>query len=90
LTMAQQRIVANLLDGKFKRKRGNPGGKIETRILREAAEDVVWLKGRLREGGIKYRVHKCAVQMALDMYGKQAPDENSLENYLKRSKKPRS
>jgi len=36
LTITQQRIVANLLEGRFKRRRGNPGGKIETQILRRA------------------------------------------------------
>ena len=82
--------LADLLEGKLKRKRGRPRGGVETQRIRFLAAFVRDLKAELRQQGQRYGIHDKAIDRVLDTFSnaEQRPsDREKLENYLRRSRR---
>ncbi len=92
--------LADLLEGKIKRPRGRRSWRATDELtrpgeaaVRRAAWFIEWFKKADKEEGTPMRGrHERAVQQALDYMAKKGlrtPNQESLENYLRRSKQPK-
>ena len=90
LTAIDRQCLADYLEGKLNRKKGRPRGGRSALNVRNVAVMVDHYKAKLREAGKRYQIHKTAVDLALEYHvahGHQAPARETLENYLRRSKR---
>ena len=93
LLPSDRECLADLLQGKLKRRRGRPKGGLDAQKMRFLALLVRDVKGEMRQRGERYRIHEKAVDYVLGLYtynGKPPVGREKLENYLRRSqRKPR-
>jgi hypothetical protein len=90
LTAEDRAYLADYLEGKFNRKKGRPRGGKAALNVRNVAVMVDFYKAKLREAGERYRIHEKAIDYALKYHvshGHTAPAPETLENYLRRSKR---
>lgn len=90
LTAQDRAYLADYVEGKLRRKRGRPRGGKAALNLQNVAVMVDYYKKKLREAGKRYRIHDLAVDYALKYHvdhGHKAPARETLENYLRRSKR---
>jgi hypothetical protein len=92
--------LADLLDGKIRRPRGRRFWRATDALTRRdeaavryAAQLIKWIKKAEKEEGKPTRGrHERATQQALDYMtenGLRIPNRESLENYIRRSKRPK-
>jgi hypothetical protein len=100
LSAKDKTSLADLLEGKMKRPRGRRSWRATDELtrpgeaaVRRAAWFIEWFKKADKEEGTPMKDrHKRAVQQALDYMvkkGLRTPKQESLENYLRRSKQPK-
>jgi hypothetical protein len=93
LLPSDREYLADLLQGKLKRRRGRPVGGVDAQKMRFLALLVRHVKAEMRQRGERYRIHEKAVDHVLGLYsynGNPPVGREKLENYLRRSqRKPR-
>ena len=90
LTATDREYLADYLEGKLNRKKGRPRGGRAALNVRNVAVMVDLCKAKFREAGKRNRVHEMAVDLALEYHvahGHKAAARETLENYLRRSKR---
>jgi hypothetical protein len=90
LTAQDRKYLADYLEGKYRRKKGRPPGGKAALNLRNVAVRVNFFKAKLREAGMRYRIHDKAIDYALRdhaRFGHPAVSRDTLENHLRRSKR---
>jgi len=86
---SDREYLADLLQGKLKRRRGRPKGGLDTQNMRFLASLVRHVKSEMRQRGERYRIHDEAVDLVLGLYtynGKPPVEREKFENYLRRSR----
>jgi hypothetical protein len=90
LTATDREYLADYLEGKLNRKKGRPRGGKAALNVRNVAVMVDFYRAKFREAGKHYRIHDIAVENALKYHvahGHKVPKRETLENYLRRSKR---
>jgi hypothetical protein len=92
LRQQDREYLADLIAGKLNRKRGRPKGGPNARNLRNLAVLVEIAKRELRKRGWRKGIHDQAINWAMEWHasrGHPPAGREQLENYLRRSRKPR-
>jgi hypothetical protein len=90
LTSTQRNKLADLIEGKLKRGRGQPRKRPGSpSLMQMAAWDVEGLKREWREAGRRYRIHEPAIDEIAPQYARYGVTPDMLRNFIRRSKSPR-
>jgi hypothetical protein len=93
LRQEDREYLADLIAGKFNRKRGRPKGGPNTKNLQNVAVLAEFAKRELRKRGIHKGIHDQAINWAMQRHtsrGRPPVGREQLENYLRRSRKSRT
>jgi hypothetical protein len=90
LTVAENRKLADFIEGKLDRKRGRPPKRLSHKgnmLLQVAAHEVEDLKNEWRKSGRRYRIHGPAVD---EVAARREITPDKLANFIRRSKPARN